>query len=355
MDYVNSADKIAEHFQRARVLRSAGKLADALLEWRRALSLAPRHPVLLNNYGLTLIDDARYDEAVAVLVHAAACLPGAAPWVNLGNALRSLGRKHEARVAYQTALRREPIAAAYFNLHATLYAAPTRAVEALALALECKPSHHDAQFHLGALLHEVGLLTSLPAACDFMVDSYRFTREHPTAQHFGDTFDLLRHALWVARQDGDVVELGVRRGASIRRLARWCDHVHGFDAFEGLPDTWGDQPAGLYATGACPDVPDNVTLHVGWFSDTLPQWKSDAPLRLVNVDCDIYRSTLEALQHLAPRIGAGTVLVFDEYLCNPGWQNEEHRALLEVAAQFGWNYQFVAFSLFTKQAAIRLC
>ena len=97
-------------------------------------------------------------------------------------------------------------------------------------------------------------------------------------------------------------------------------------------------------------MPHNVTLHPGWFADTLPAYASTlrAPARFVHVDCDLYASTRVALGALAPHIQRGTVIVFDEYLCNPGWEDEEHRALLES----GLDVTYIAFSLFTKQAAI---
>jgi hypothetical protein len=228
-------------------------------------------------------------------------------------------------------------------------------VRALERALAIDPAHIGARFHLAALRHDEAALRSLPSECRFMVDSYRFAAMHPMATHFADTFDTLRFALARARPDGSCVELGVRRGTTIRFLATLCDEVHGFDAFEGLPEAWGDEPAGLYSTGGrLPDVPANVTLHVGWFAEILPAWRDQGPLRFVNVDCDIYRSTSEALAALAPRIGAGTVLCFDEYSCNPGWEAHEHRAWTEAAARHGWDHAYVAFSLFTKQAVVQI-
>jgi hypothetical protein len=172
---------------------------------------------------------------------------------------------------------------------------------------------------------------------------------------FADTFDTLRFAFAQAPGTGAVVELGVRRGTTIRLLAELAapTRVHGFDAFEGLPETWGDQDKGLYTTGGeLPEVPSNVALHRGWFVDTLPDFAATLtePLRFLHVDCDLYSSTRDALKALAPHFGSGTVIVFDEYLCNPGWEDEEHRALAEADIP----YDYLAFSLFTKQAAVVL-
>ena len=346
------ADELVRCYERGASLRADGRLAEAQAAYRRGLVLAPRHPALLNNYGLALMDDARYDEAIAVLAHAAATLNDAAPWVNLGNALRCTGRKAEAGLAYRSGLARSASAAAAFNLHAIVYDHddPAASIAALEVALSCDPSHAAARFHLAAL--GAGPMEGP----DFMLDSERFVAAHG-GRCFADTFDTLTHALSLAPPSGLNVELGVRRGTSIRWLARHCGHVHGFDAFQGLPEAWATQPAGLYGTaGHLPEVPDNVSLHVGWFNETLPAFLAAErqPLRFVNVDCDLYSSTRDALEQLAPRIGGGTILVFDEYLMHPGWRDEEHRAFVEAAEQHGWRYEYVAFSLFTKQAVVRV-
>ncbi len=323
---------LTELVSRARACRADGDTPGALAALGDALTIAPGHPLVLDDYGRALGDDARYDEAIAVLAHAAAMCDGAAPWINLGNALRSYGRKDDAHVAFAAAILREPDnATAHFNMHAFARAAEL--------------GHPTAQFYVDGI-----------SDVAFLADSWEFAAAHPQAQRFDDTFDTLQFALSQARTDGLVVELGVRRGTSLRRIAAWCDRVHGFDAFEGLPEAWGGA-VGRYSTGGqLPDVPPNVTLHAGWFRDTLPAFVAaqDGPLRFANVDCDLYRSTRTALSHLAPKIGSGTVLVFDEYLCNPGWRDEEHRAFVETAQQFGWRYRYVAFSLFSKQAAIAI-
>jgi tetratricopeptide (TPR) repeat protein len=336
---------------RARELRHEGALRAAIAACREALTLAPNHPTILNELGLALSNDARYDEAIATFEQAAAYCNEAAPLINLGNALRSSARKAEAVVAYRAALRRGPDdAAALYNMHAALDDRD-EAAAALERSVALRPDHVESRFHLAALRDE---------PCDapeFMTSSYELVRRHPDAVRLSDTFDTLRVALERARDDGLVIELGVRRGTSLRFLATLAPKVHGFDSFEGLPEHWAGHPAGLYsAARQLPEVPQNAQLHVGLFADSLPPFVAahPHPIRLLNVDCDIYRSTREALALLGPQVAAGTVLVFDEYLCNPDWQQDEHRALLEAARRFGWRYDYIAFSLFTKQAVVAI-
>ena len=105
-----------------------------------------------------------------------------------------------------------------------------------------------------------------------------------------------------------------------------------------------------------PEVPENVTLHKGWFDRTLPDFleqQTDA-VRLINIDCDIYSSTKTVLDLLAPRIQPGSVLVFDEYIGNQHWREDEYKAFQEVVARYGWRYEYLCFSFFTKQVAVKI-
>lgn len=338
-----------------------GAHVEAVAHYRALVQLAP-HAACFNNLGLALTRDGRLDEACAALAEAIALEPSAAAFVNLGNAQRRRGHKDEALAAYRNAVNVDAdFAPAWFNMHAALYrqADPRPAMAALERALALRPEHFDTRFYLGALrcLHGLdgdGLVNALPEVCAFLVASLRYVEQAitPETRLFADTFDTLRCALASAPAEGAVVELGVRRGTTLRFLSELAAPaaVHGFDAFEGLPQMWGDQPAGLYSTGGeLPEVAANTTLHPGWFAETLPDFARDAPaLRLVHVDCDLYRSTRDALDVLRPLLRPGTVIVFDEYLCNPGWESEEHRAFAELALP----YRYIAFSLFTKQAAV---
>ncbi len=361
-----SSSSIRRLCEAAEAASRDGDLGRAIACYRELAELVPS-PAVLNNLGLVLARDGQLEAAVAVFGCALAAErpTSAAVFVNLGNALRRLGRRAEAVAAYEQAIAVEPTsAAAHFNAHAALYdaAAPERALTALERASSLRPHHADTRFYLGALrrLHgrdDPTLEAELPPECEFLVSSLRHAQAHRVAatRLFADTFELLRFALSCAPPEGLLLELGVRRGTTVRFLASACPEgsVHGFDSFEGLPSAWGDQPAGLYSTrGELPEVPDNVTLHPGWFADTLPSFVAslEEPVRFVHVDCDLYASTRAALAPLKPHLCRGAVLVFDEYLCNPGWEQEEHRALLELDLPF----TYLAFSLFTKQAAVRL-
>lgn len=363
-------DRAEIHYNLGAALRRAGDPAGAAAAYAEAISLGLGTPEALNNLGLALADDGRIDDAIAAFARALA--PEARDpsiLTNLGNALGEAARREEAVACYEAALAIDPdhVEAGY-NLFAALYdeADPAPAERRLARVLARAPHHPGALFHMGAL---AGLRSGrdaatpyfnrLPGGLDHLVSSFEYVMSHrtPETRVFTDGFRLLDHALRAATLPGLVIELGVRRGASARFLAARCPEstLHGFDSFEGLPEGWRGVPAGAYSTrGELPEVPGNVVLYPGWFSETLPAFVAEhpGPVRFMNVDCDIYASTRDALAVLGPRLRPGSVVVFDEYLCNPGWEEDEHRALAEAARGLGLRYSYLAFSLFSRQAAI---
>jgi hypothetical protein len=184
-------------------------------------------------------------------------------------------------------------------------------------------------------------------------------RHVPPARMFGTAGALLREALAAARVDGGLVaEFGVFHGRSLRQIATATEgEVHGFDSFEGLPEDWtANDPRGSYSTqGVLPKVPPNVTLHRGWFSDTLRTFLTAqrGPLRFGHVDCDLYSSTRTVLDAFAARLVPGTVLVFDDYLAS-GEDDGERRAFAEFVAERGVAYDYLGFVLLGREVSLRI-
>ncbi len=178
-----------------------------------------------------------------------------------------------------------------------------------------------------------------------------YINEHMThCMHFPSRWDLLRYGLAQSPSGGLVVEFGVYKGDSIRAIGEWAGcPVHGFDSFEGLPEDWTGtaEIAGKFnAKGKLPQVPDNITLHAGWFQDTLPPFLAahQGPLAFANIDCDLYSSTKIVFDALATRIGAGTILAFDEYFNYHNWQQHEFKAFKEFVQANGVRYQYLGFT-----------
>jgi Macrocin-O-methyltransferase (TylF) len=102
----------------------------------------------------------------------------------------------------------------------------------------------------------------------------------------------------------------------------------------------------------------NVLFYKGLFCDTIPPFLEaqgpDAFLAFANVDCDLYTSTMDVLESFQGRLVPGTVLVFDEYMAHATWRQDEFRAWRECCKRFGWKYEYLGFSLSTKQAVVRV-
>lgn len=170
---------------------------------------------------------------------------------------------------------------------------------------------------------------------------------------------LLEAAIAQAPTSGLVLEFGVYHGLSLRQLARRViGPVHGFDSFEGLPEAWkSDEPIGSYsAHGHLPQMPPQVVLYPGWFKDTLPAFVANQTekVRLINIDCDLYSSTCTVLNKIYPLLQTGAILVFDEYLGYPGYEEHEFRAWHQFSKEFKIAYEYTGFSLMARKAVLRI-
>ncbi|WP_448641039.1 class I SAM-dependent methyltransferase [Geodermatophilus sp. URMC 63] len=178
----------------------------------------------------------------------------------------------------------------------------------------------------------------------------------PLARVFRTPFAVLDHALAAAPPTGLVAEFGVHSGSTLRRIARARSGAHGFDSFQGLPEDWRpSHPRGTFALSTLPSVGD-AELHVGWFEETLPPFLegNDQPAALLHLDADLYSSTATVLTALANRIRPGTVLLFDEYLNYPGWEQHEHRAFTEYVEHTGVRFDYIAYNSRGQQVAVQI-
>lgn len=157
---------------------------------------------------------------------------------------------------------------------------------------------------------------------------------------------------------GDIVELGVYRGASLMSWANFLEirnmgdrqkQVFGFDNFEGFTgfdeedgkeDERVNKTVGGFNGGAFEDILkdainifDNdrfipykprVKLIKGNAEETIPKFVEENPglrISLLHFDVDLYKPTKVALEHLWELVVKGGVVLFDEYALRP-WQGE---------------------------------
>lgn len=355
-------------------LCALGRPAEAIELFERALELAPGNPHFHVNRAKALCDFGKVEEAADGYRAALSLEPKFAEAHNgLGLMLMELGRKAEAIESLRAALNLRPdFPEALFNLHSAVLDArdPAPSIDCLRKVVAMRPGDARARVHLHALLDyagdvegaaaQVGAVESWTVEPSAIAEGWRHVKASTNAlpELAGISHDAFRIGLQSARADGLVLEFGVRFGVSIRQIAALCGaQVHGFDSFEGLPESWGAEARGSYSTqGAMPAVPGNVTLHRGWFEQTLPGFlrTHPGPVRFMNVDCDIYSSTRQVLTLLADRIARGTVIVFDEYLGYEGWREHEFRAFQEAVIEYGWRYEYICVGLSTGQVVARI-
>ena len=367
-------DMALAHYNLGDVLKTRGRLDEAVACLRRAVELAPDLAMAHNNLGATLQLQGRLDQAIGSFHRAVAIRPDlATAQHNLGVALTDQGRIEEAVARFRKAVAARPdLASAHWHLGQCLFdtEGPAAAATAFAEAIRCDDRLSLAHCSHAMVLEVTGRpeeaaagfarATALAPELEHSATGFRYAREHaPAARLFGLSTSTLAHALGAATGDGLYLEFGVYRGKSITFLASLTDRtLHGFDSFAGIPDDWTrDCPSGAYdAGGEWPRVPDNVRLHAGWFADSLPRFLDHhpGPARFINVDCDLYASTRTIFEHLGRRIGPGTVIIFDEYLAYEGWQEHEYKAFQEFIRESPYAYEYIAFNIFGRQAAVRI-
>lgn len=170
--------------------------------------------------------------------------------------------------------------------------------------------------------------------------------------------DTLRHAVAAATVPGMALEFGVATGTTLALIVEHHAHgpVHGFDSFEGLPEPW--RPGWDQGEFAQPDLPEvpGAELVVGLFADTLPGFLAEhpGPVSFLHLDADLYSSTTLVLEQVGPRLVEGTVVLFDEYLNFPGWQEHEHRAWTEHVARTGLQWEYLGLTLDDEQVSMRV-
>jgi O-methyltransferase len=146
------------------------------------------------------------------------------------------------------------------------------------------------------------------------------------------------------RIGGDVVECGVWRGGTMMAAAlRLMEHGEArglwlYDTFEGMPEPdpqidgkdahrrWKEsRPAGAgsdWCLAGIDDVAANMAATgypsermrfvAGKVEDTIPETMPDR-IGLLRLDTDWYASTRHELEHLAPRVVSGGVVLVDDY------------------------------------------
>ncbi len=162
---------------------------------------------------------------------------------------------------------------------------------------------------------------------------------------------------YISNQAITYCEFGVFQGDSIRYWTRINNHNNssffGFDTFSGLPESWNNFTGGLEkgtfdTQGQVPDIDDaRVVFHKGLFQDTFPDfllgYLSDK-LLVINIDADLYSSTLFVLTMGHRILKKGSIIIFDEFSS----VLHEFRAFEDYCAAYGVSFEVVAYTKSSK-------
>jgi hypothetical protein len=152
-------------------------------------------------------------------------------------------------------------------------------------------------------------------------------------------------------------EFGVASGDATKTFLKMpyalnCLQWNGFDTFFGLPNAWGDLPAGAFSTNGVPPKIENqiVNWHVGLIEKTCTNIQSLNLLDhrfIVIFDFDLYSATKSAWTAIEPYLKSGDILYFDE-----AYESDESQIIDEIFASnkhdlgvLGYTTMGIAFAI----------
>ena len=348
--------------------KEMGRLDEAEANYRNAIAIKPDHAQAHSNLGVTLKELGRLAKSEASCGQAIAMQPDYyKAYNNLGNTLVELGKLDEAEASYRQAIAlKSDYADAFWNLHGiqkTIHGAE----HWIDKCLIADTDHVRAKLMKAALRYYQGDSSSF----DHLMQSE--LHQHPFMRSFSWAFNLpnlpeLHFDKWCffdaivkkSITSKPFYEFGVWRASSFKYLIEVFKKGYGFDTFTGLPEDWdvgsNIEKKGTYTSdGNVPNIKGGEFI-VGKFEDTLPTFFSEKrPIAsVINFDADLYSSTICALNFSKPVMDKDTILIFDEFIMNESWEQDEFKALTEFCSINNFSYEVIAISFVTKQIAVKL-
>ena len=380
------------------ILKDLGKLHEAELSLRKAIELNPNLAEAHSNLGSILKDLGKLHEAELSLRKAIELNPDLAEaYFNLGNILSQIGKLKDAELYTRKAIKlNSDYAKAHCNLGLILIDLGRLYEAELSTrrAIEIKPDFVDAAWNFHGLSNSIDEAEKRINQC-LIIDKNNLKaqlamsaiklhqgdrslfnkliesdhKNHPWIRSiewssnlpklpelFFHRWALFDYAINKSKKDRPFYEFGVWRGASFQYLINTFKTGYGFDTFEGLPEDWHQEKKGSYsAEGIIPKIEGGKFI-AGKFEDTLPTFFSEQrPLAsIINFDADLYSSTFCALNYSKCVIDKDTILIFDEFIINKHWEQDEYKALNEFCSNNDFTYEVLAISYTTKQVAVKI-
>ena len=282
---------------------------------------------------------------------------------NLGNTKKDLGDVNSAKLYYKKALEINPQDfQTLWNIHGVSVSVK-EAIKWLSKCLKVNKNCKKTKLMLSALkylkndkIDFQNLASSTLGSHPFMRSFIWVFQQKETPKLLFDKFSFFDYIIEKSPQDRPFYEFGVWKGVSFRYLIKSLKKGIGFDTFKGLPESWYNEKPGTYSSqGVIPKIKGGKFI-VGKFNETLPKFFNETqPLAsIINLDADLYSSTLCALKNCINIIDKRTILIFDEFLMSDNWEEDEFKALNEFCKINKFSYKVIAVSFFSKQVAVKL-
>jgi len=346
------------------IFKELGNLQKAKDCYKKTIEIDPNHSSSHNNLGVIFKELGNLQKAKACYEKAIEINPNYVNALNnFGNIFQQLGENQKAISYYKKAIKINPN---HVDTHWNLHGHSSNIDEALLILkkiYKINSSHIKSKIMISAL---EGYKGNFKTFNELLNSSHL---NHPYVRSIKWVFSLPKlpeiffnrwlffdAVIKLADNSRPFFEFGVWNGVSFQYLINTFKIGFGFDTFSGLPEAWQEKPKGAYSSfGVIPKIEGGEFI-VGKFEDTLPIFFSEEKPKasLINFDADLYSSTLCALNNSNKVIDEKTILVFDEFIINDKWEEDEFKALNEFCDNLGYNYEVIAVSFFTKQVAIKL-
>ena len=332
--------------------------------YEKAIEINPNYADALNNLGVVFKELRENQKAKECYEKAIEINPNYAnAHNNLGVIFQKLGKNQDAIGCYEQAIKINPnLVSAHWNSHGQSLNID-EALLILKKLYKIDNNHIKSKITISALEGYKGnfkMFDKILASSDSNhpnTRSVKWVFSLPKLPKiFFNRLDFFDAIIKLTDNSRPFYEFGVWNGVAFKYLIKTFKKGFGFDTFSGLPEDWHNEPKGTYSSfGVIPKIEGGEFI-VGKFEDTLPNFFSkEKPMAsLINFDADLYSSTLCALNNSNKVIDEKTILVFDEFIINNKWEEDEYKALNEFCDNLGFNYEVIAISFFTKQVAVKL-
>lgn len=154
------------------------------------------------------------------------------------------------------------------------------------------------------------------------MDIYTQRRAELSIREMYNIFTLVKK---LKNVEGDIAEVGVYRGGSAKIICevKGNKRLHLFDTFEGMPDVnemIDKHKKGDFSDTSLDDIVnylnlyENVLFYKGYFPASAHELeKTPCQFSIVNLDVDIYESTLNGLKFFYPRMNRGGMILSHDY------------------------------------------